>query len=134
MIFLYMSICSFVTSYKFRKKVEIQNMDPDWASFLYNKRKTYPLIILITHVCEFEEKASFLGFSSGKLLSNSRNARVLRKDYFGTTDWVRRSFSFCMLHSVPCIFYSHPLCTKFKKFFFLIGLYLSRTPAHQQRK
>jgi len=68
-------------------------------------------------VCEFEEKASFLGFSSGKLLSSSRKASVLRKDYFGTTDWTRRSLSFCMLHSVPCIFYSHPLCTKIKKLF-----------------
>jgi len=88
---------------------------------------------LIIHVCEFEEKAAFLGFSCGKLLSSSRNTNVLRKDYFGTTDWARRSLPFYVFHSVPCTFYSHPLCTKSKSFS-LIDLYLSCTPAYQQRK
>ena len=134
LVFIATTIFSFVSSYQLQKKKSINiKYGPGWRDFIYNKRKPNPLIILIIQVCKFEENAPFLGFSCGKLPSSSRNTSVLRKDYFGNTEWARRLLSFYMLHSVPCTFYSHPLHTKLKNFS-LIGLYLSCIPACQQRK
>jgi len=127
---LYFPLCHLTNCKK--KSINIK-YGPGWRDFIYNKRKPNPLIILIIQVCKFEENAPFLGFSCGKLPSSSRNTSVLRKDYFGNTEWARRLLSFYMLHSVPCTFYSHPLHTKLKNFS-LIGLYLSCIPACQQRK